>query len=55
MVAFETQEFWPRFKTRGRLPSQHIAHMQGFQPSDNADIGQKSDFEKVSHDIIWNY
>ncbi|SHG07822.1 hypothetical protein SAMN05443144_11850 [Fodinibius roseus] len=34
-------------KIRGRLPSQHIAHMWRFQPTDNAGIGQKSGFQRL--------
>jgi len=35
-------------KARGRLKPQHIAHMWGFQPTDNAAIGQKTGSAKTS-------
>ena len=40
-----------KIKARGRLKPQHIYHMWGFQPTDNADIGLKTGFAKPSLDF----
>lgn len=44
--SFEEPRILVNAKTRKRLTPQQMPHIRGFQPIDNADIGQKAGFAK---------